>query len=333
MTANRKRRRRRPAKSAKRQATTALAVPTMWTQSLLLAKAQRYAEEMHNCERDDWRFAFWSTLSLELLARAALAHVSPVLLADTKKDPWRHLFYALGHAPKTAKFLPKSIDVSEVFKRLSEILPGFEERLAGFCTVHLARRNEELHSGGTPFDALTIDAWQPIYYEACTILLKSMRSTLAALVGANNAKTAGAMVRAANAKSAKAVAKAVNAHRLSWESKDREEREKLVAQAAVWATKQAGHRVACPACASPALIFGGPTSPPLVRLEDDWIVETQEFLPSRFECIACGLKIGGLAHLHACGLGNPYKSTSAYEPIEYYAEKDPSAYYEPDFNE
>src|SRR2546421_295754 len=115
MNPNRKAHKRRRKTSATPMSIPALAVPSLWTQRLLLTKAQRYAEEMHRCERDDWRFAFWSTLSLELLARAALAHISPVLLADVRSDSWRHLFYALGHAPKAAKFVPKSIDISEVF--------------------------------------------------------------------------------------------------------------------------------------------------------------------------------------------------------------------------
>jgi hypothetical protein len=233
--------------------------------------------------------------------------------------------------PKTAKFVAKSVDVSEVFRRLSEVTTTFEERLAGFCTLHLSRRNEELHSGGTPFDTITVDVWQPLYYEACTVLMKSLGSTLASLVGRNEAKTASAMIKAANDKSAQAVKKAIAAHKTNWRSKSEAEREKLAAQAAVWATRQIGHRVRCPSCDSTSLVFGGPTSPPVVRLEDDWIVETQEFLPSRFECIACGLKIAGLSNLHACGLGIPYKATSEYEPFEYYAARQPYDF--DDYNE
>jgi hypothetical protein len=316
-----------------RRAVPAVAVPSLWTQRGLLTKAQLYTEEMLRYERDDWRFAFWSSLAMELLARAALAHISPVLLADTKSDSWRHLYYALGRTPKAAKFIAKSVDISEVFRRLGEIVPEFEERLVGFCVLHLSRRNEELHSGGTPFESITIDSWQPLYYEACTVLMKSMRLTLGALIGPNAAKTAKAMVKAANDKSARAVAKAVAVHKRAWEEKSKAEREKLAAQAAVWATKQFGHRVACPACASAALVFGGPTAPPTAALEENWIVETQEFLPTRFECVACGLRISGLSHLHACGLGTPYKATVTYDPMEYFARNDSYSYYEPDYNE
>ena len=320
---SRKRGDKRPAPSKPAAPVPAIAVPHLWSKRLLLAKAQRYADEMHRHERDDWRFVFWSTLTLELLARAALAHVSPVLLADTKSDPWSHLYYALGHSPKAAKFIPKSIEISGAFTRLAEILPEFEARLTGFCAQHISRRNEELHSGGTPFESVPIDTWQPLYYEACDILMKSMGATLADLIGSGDAKTAKAMVLAANDQSAKAVAKSVAAHRTDWESNDKLKRQKLADQAGVWAAKQGGHRVKCPACGCDALVFGGPTAPPVVRLEDDWIIETQEFLPSKFECIACGLKIVGLSHLHACGLASPYKATSTYDPFQYYAAREP----------
>ncbi len=128
----------------------------IWSKDALFAKAQRYAEEMLGHHRDDWRFAFWSSLTLELLARAALANMSPTLLAESKdrsnaKD-WNNLYFALGHSPKAKKFVPHSIGLAEVFSRLGQILPEFDARLVGFGTLHLQRRNEELHSGSTPFE-------------------------------------------------------------------------------------------------------------------------------------------------------------------------------------
>jgi L-asparagine oxygenase len=83
-----------------------------WDSGAMLAKAQRYAEEMQRHAHDDWRFAFWSSLTLELIARSALAKVSPVLLADHTN--WNNLYYALGNIPNASKFSPKSITIAEV---------------------------------------------------------------------------------------------------------------------------------------------------------------------------------------------------------------------------
>jgi transcription elongation factor Elf1 len=162
--------------------------------------------------------------------------------------------------------------------------------------------------------------------------MKSMGGTLSDLIGSGEAKTATALIAAAKDETARAVEKSVQAHRTVWEGKSEPERKKLAAQAAVRATKHAGHRVKCPACGSDALVNGGPVAPPVVKLKDELIVEKQEFLPSKFECTACGLKISGLPQLHVCGLASPYTSTKSYDPADYYA-VEVYGEYEPDNND
>lgn len=303
----------------------------VWSREALLAKAQRYAEVMLEQPRDEWQFAFWSSLSLELLARAALANVSSSLLADSRD--WNNLYYALGHAPTAKKFSHKSIDITNVFDRLQSILPGFTPDMADFGIVHMGRRNEELHSGSTPFDAFAPASWLPSFYEASRVLLESMGETLESFVGADEANLAAEMITASRDASAKAVRKTIEAHRTVWDEKDQDDRDKLTLQAAAWAKRQKGHRVVCPACDSDALVVGAPTGPPNRELVGDEIVETQYHLPSKFECVACGLKIGTLAQLHAAGLADAYKATVVFDAAEYYREDDPYADYEPDYNE
>jgi hypothetical protein len=304
-----------------------------WSKDALLAKAQRYAEEMLTHSRDDWQFGVASTFVLEFLGRAALAHVSPTLLAESKD--WNNLYFSLGFVPTASKFLPKSIGVSTVFARLREILPAFTVELEGFAAQHMTRRNEELHSGSTPFAERTPN-WLASYYETCQVLLASMGESLALLVGSEEVKVAEKLINAAKDESAKAVMKSVAAHKVTWESKDAEERLKLKNQASTWATRHDGHRVVCPACGNDALLTGAPISAPILRLDDDAIVEIQDYLPARLECVACQLKISGLSQLTACGLGSTFKSTSTYDPAEYYAalpDYDEYAGYEDDYNE
>jgi hypothetical protein len=47
----------------------------------LYLKAQRYVQRMSDLDSDEWEYALWSGFSLEFLARAALANISPALLA------------------------------------------------------------------------------------------------------------------------------------------------------------------------------------------------------------------------------------------------------------
>src|SRR5688572_2067330 len=98
-------------------------VPHPWSHGALLTKAQRYAEIMTDHSKDDWRFALWSSLTLELLLRAALASVSPVLLAEDRN--WHQTYFALGNTPRARKFVPRSISISEVANRLEQILDDF----------------------------------------------------------------------------------------------------------------------------------------------------------------------------------------------------------------
>lgn len=204
-----------------------------WSTEALLAKAQRYAEEMLSHSRDDWRFGLTSTFVLEFLARASLANTSPALLADLKT--WSNLYFSLGHTPNAPKFFPKSIDISEVFSRLRDINPAFTSELEGFAAKHISLRNEELHAGSTPFDGLSTN-WLAKFYETCTVFLVSIDEELDLLFGDEESKIAVKLIAASKDESAKAVAKAISAHKTVWETKDPEEKENLKKKAAAWAT-------------------------------------------------------------------------------------------------
>lgn len=305
--------------------------PHGWSPTALETKAQTYAEEMLKYTRDDWKYIFWSTLTLELLARAALAKIGPALLADQKD--WNNLLYSLGIPPRANKFIPRSIDSSTVFSRLQELISDFTPELEGFCVAHMSKRNEELHSGLTPFAAVSSSSWLPTYYRACKVLLESMGSNLQKFLGKQEAQIADQMIAAASDESAKAVAKSINAHKLVWKGKNSTEQNKLEKQASTWATRHAGHRVTCPSCGCDAIVAGSAISAPIKSIKENEITETQQYLPSKFECIACGLKISGLPELNAAGLGDSYKATLTYDAADYYAPEDQYPEYEPDFNE
>ena len=309
-----------------------------WSKEALLGKAIIYVGRMESHTADDGQFGFWSALSLEILARAALAHISPILLADANN--WRNLTHALGHAPTATKFSPSSIPTSEVLKRLKELVPDFTDEVASFCTKHADRRNSELHTGELAFDTLGTSEWLPKYYSTCSVLLEFMGSNLDAFV--SNPEAAKAMISSFEDETAKAVGKDISAHAQVWSNKTDKEREAAVAQAQSWATKQSGHRVECPACHSAALVYGGATGTVTTKVNGDGVVQRQTMLPSSFECISCGLRISGLSKLSACGLGDAFTATFAYSAAEFfelYTEeeieeaREAIPEWEPDFND
>jgi len=304
----------------------------LWDEQLLWAKAELYMEEARKYERDTWLFPFWSTLSLEMLARAALSHIHPVLLASSNDRDCINLLYALNQSDKlTSTPIPRSIDISEVFSRCEQLIPEFVKEHQKFCNGLLGMRNEELHSGGVPFSDLDVQKWLPRYYECCTVLLTSLGKVLEDLVGKEEAEAGGRMIEAINDQAAKEVVGEIKAFAKVWESKSESDRKAASALAQSTSKRSEGHVVKCPACESSALLRGEQISSLPDEIGDDAIITREVILPTSFECSACGLRIQGHNKLHAAGLSSTFTKTAAHDPIEYYGiEYD---YYEPDYND
>ncbi len=143
-----------------------------WTYDLLWAKALLYIGRALSAPRDSDLFPFWASLALEFVARSALAHLSPTMLAETSDPDGRHLLHALGVEPKIKAYIPKSIQTSEVLVRCEQVVPSFTKDLEVFCRGFFNKRNEELHSGGSPFLGLPNHSWLPRFYEAASVLLR-----------------------------------------------------------------------------------------------------------------------------------------------------------------
>lgn len=309
-----------------------------WSAEALFAKAALYVERMGEQPPDDWQFGFWSALSLELLCRATLANISPVLLADNRE--WHNLLHALRLEQTAKKFTATSISTKEVIARLSEFVPTFTKELAGFCSQHTERRNAELHSGELAFTAIGTASWLSLYYATVQVLLATMGKELKDFVA--DAVSAQAMIDSREDAAAKAVQQDIAAHSKVWANRKDDERDTAIAQATAWATRQTGHRVKCPACDSPALVQGTPSGAVTTRIAEEDVVQRQAVLPSTFECIACGLRISGLSKLVAAGLGDAFTEKSTYTAAEFFGlytedeldqarEEGPG--YEDDFNE
>lgn len=300
-----------------------------WDESTLWAKAVLYTRLATESDRDSWLYPFWNSLALEFVARAALAHISPTLLADTSSGDVTNLFYALGRVPATAGL--KSAASTEVINRCERLFPEFTTEQRKFCAGLMGRRNEELHSGSTPFAGLHIQSWLPRYYEAMKSLLAAMGRRLSDLFGAET-DAAERMIAALSDDAAKQVNQSINARKIVWNEKSQTERDSSAQTTATVAQRHAGHVVDCPACGSKALLTGEQIDQRDPVLEGDEVVERSTMLPTELRCHACGLQIVGHAQLHACDLGDTFTQTTRIDAMEYYG---PSRedYYEPDNNE
>jgi hypothetical protein len=147
--------------------------------------------------QEDWRRALWSSLTIEFLMRAVLAHVSPALLAERiDRADWHNVYFALGHTPSTNKFVPRSMGAREVIRRLQALLPEFTSEMVDTCATLLDARNEELHSGGIPFNDMRNSSWMPSYYSVCATLLSALGYELRTVFGKEEAAAAATMIEA-----------------------------------------------------------------------------------------------------------------------------------------
>jgi hypothetical protein len=287
-----------------------------WSKESLFAKAQLYAEVMFENQDNNWQFGLWSAFVVEMLVRAAVANVSPVLLADSKD--WNNLLHALDKPTKKQKFVAKSASITELIQRVEDLIDGFTREHSNFCASQVARRNSEVHSGNMPFENLGTSSWLPSFFTVSQILANEIGESLESLFGNEVAEQAKEEISALKDDTANTVKGTITAHKTVWRDKTPEEQEQARQQADTVSLRHYGHRVNCPACGSTALLQGKAAGEAKKEVSDDGIIERQVMRPEKFQCVACGLRINGYSKLRAANLGDTYISTSHYDAIEYF---------------
>ena len=123
--------------------------------------------------------AFWASSALELLAKAALARHSPVLIAEPTEDG-RNLLVATGLLTGDARFT--SVAAKTIFSRCSRAFRPFNNDMA----LRIAHaRNEYVHGAGIGFLAVPPEQWWSQYWSLATVLIDAQDQDLDALVGSD----------------------------------------------------------------------------------------------------------------------------------------------------
>ncbi|MCP8711798.1 MULTISPECIES: hypothetical protein [Streptomyces] len=123
--------------------------------------------------------ALWASLSLELLAKAALARVNPLLIAEPTEDG-ANLLMASGLMEGDARFT--SVKAKTLFTRCQRSFKPFN--LAEAAKITNAR-NEYLHGGGIGFASLPPHAWWPRYWAQAVILISALDMEIGDFVGSD----------------------------------------------------------------------------------------------------------------------------------------------------
>lgn len=119
----------------------------------------------------------WASLALELLAKAALSRVSPLLIAVPTEDG-ANILIAAGLMTGEARF--ESIKAHTLFARCARAFKPFNDKHA----LAFARaRNDYLHGGEPSLSPLPADAWWARYWAQASILVHAQDRTVEELVG------------------------------------------------------------------------------------------------------------------------------------------------------
>jgi hypothetical protein len=121
--------------------------------------------------------ALWASLALELLAKAALARISPVLIAEPTEEG-ANLLASLGLTRGGDHF--SSVRAKTIFTRCHRAFRPFDLKESSRFTQ---ARNEYLHGPGVPFLAIPPEVWWPKFWAQMDILVKSMDREMSDLVG------------------------------------------------------------------------------------------------------------------------------------------------------
>lgn len=293
-----------------------------WTYDSLWQKTQEYVKKAMDEDRDGPLFPFWSTLALELLARATLAKIHPALLADPQGD---NILYAFGYG--TVKN-PKSIPSKTLLIRCQAVVPEMTDEDIKFCMSMVERRNEELHSGSSAFDDLPTHLWLAKYFRVCKMLLAFQGHELVDLFGGEETVAAEKMIAAAEHKIVAKVRKLVEEARRNFQMLDKSVREEksaegeTLAQREIYSNRERTSKlVDCPSCRAKAFLSGEKISEREPKLIEGSLYTERVILPTKFHCFSCDLFIEGHENLHAVELGGQFTLWDEHDPFQYYLDK------------
>jgi hypothetical protein len=307
--------------------------PSAFLPEALHAKSLVYIRRAFRAKNsgDADEYQLWASLALELLGKAALAKISPALIAD----PSHHesLFAACGVHLGTDF---KSISAKTLFLRLPHISKGFDSQVQKFCEQVALQRNAELHSGESPFLSLLPEVWDQRYWYAISVLLDAQGRTLEEWLGAEEAAAPMEVLEGAQHAVNQVVAERIERAKASFAKSypNAARREELIQESASvlpWSHYKLFNSIRdgfgkqeCPACGATGVI-GGLLWDEVVSEEqdpDDPTVEIVDltYLSGEFHCLTCGLALEGRREVIAAGL-----------PDEFYDRDERERSFEPEY--
>jgi hypothetical protein len=291
-----------------------------WAFDPLFIKAKLFGKRAYDEGLESALFGFWMSLCAELLARAALAKIHPVLLADPTSEG--NIHYVFGINPKTN---PKSVHAKTVFARCSIFVDKFTDNMSGHCLLLADRRNKELHGGEAAFEAIDPSSWLPKTYEVFDVLLIHVGVSFDDFLGVEHGAIALSMLKDRRDHIEKDVKDRISNSKKVFDALPGEEKSdratKIEAALKAWQVKNPlGQAVDCPACGFAGALHGESLNRGPVRVSEDYgtLVREVRVLPTKFRCGVCKLNLDGYQELLHANLGKVFVNSEHEDPIEFF---------------
>lgn len=297
-----------------------------WEREPLFLKSKLFFEKAFEEDKTSPFFGLWCAMGLELLARSAVAKVSPTLLAEPDATH-QNLLHALNYG--TSGFKKKSLMTIHVLGLCKTLIPDFTEEQFKTASSIINQRNEELHSGAAAFEDYPTSHWIGGFYKCCKILSEFQGESLNSLFGEEIENESKLILTEIQEGVISKTNNNIAAFKRVFNEKTLEEKTSLKEEAQKNSEKLAyrgHHKIDCPSCGSLATVFGEPYGKENLHIGDGEITTKQSILPTEFNCIACGLKLRGYNSLNVANLANHYTRRITYTPEEYFDMINPEDY-------
>ena len=301
-------------------------MPAPYDSDALWQKAQLFLNHAmdEDVERSFDERAMWAALALELLAKAALASSSPLLIAAPNEEGV-NLLAAAGLVSTDATF--KSITARTLYSRCERAFRPFNKAAASRISES---RNDYLHGSSPTFVDVPPDAWWPRYWTQAIVLVNAFDQTIDDLVGPERSSLVDDHLARNKANIEVRVEMKIDRAR---QRLGQQQRGDIPARVAAELSQQGNLRAGlvysteheCPACKDTGILEGDTTGRTEIRYEmageddfDAWV--DVEVYTDHFSCETCRLVLTGYEQLEQAGL-----------PTEFEAVRDISDFDGPDY--
>lgn len=274
-------------------------------------------------------YQLWTSVGLELLGKAALAHHHPCLVVDpSSRDS---ILVAAGVGCKADG---RNIDIDKIrtisaqatYKLLGDIIPDYGREAYDFCLRTSRSRNALLHSAVSSFSDMEHN-WEEIYWGICQIILVHVGSSLGEWLDRERVTDPARVSVEADGEdktSETAVAMRIQMAQHEFLRLSDDRRKMIFNKVNKIDLKSAlkdftnDHEIAwnavCPACDFRAFMAGNQTAESISDFEK-YISDPSKplenfkstFAPSEFICAACGLRLTNSDEIRSAGLYTTYQ--------------------------